>query len=123
MNWSSLITWSSGACPPSPEEFQEAVKIVNPRTITLVCAHPFMEITDAFIARLTGLLKYAITHRDGNVTYAQLAAATAQRLVTVEVGLNWLVSRGNIALLHENGDNLRIGAGETINDLGGSGKA
>jgi hypothetical protein len=113
----NLVIWT---IPPSSEELQNAVKIVNPHTITLVCAHPFLEITDAFIARLTGLLKFAITKRDGDVTYAQLAAATAQRQVTIKLGLNWLVSRGNISLLHEQGDHLRIGPGKTINDLGGA---
>ncbi len=113
----SLVIWT---IPPSPEELQAALETVKPQTVILVCAHPFLEITDAFMARLTGLLKYAITHREGKVTYAELTAATAQRRITVVQGLNWLVSRGNIALLRQEGDQLWLAPGKTINDLGGA---
>jgi single-stranded-DNA-specific exonuclease len=112
-----LVIWT---IPPSPEELKNALEVVQPRTVTLVGAHPFLEITEAFMARLTGLLKYAITQREGKVTYAELTAATAQRPITVESGLNWLVSRGKIALMHQEGDQLWVAAGKTINDLGGA---
>ncbi|MCX6038060.1 MAG: single-stranded-DNA-specific exonuclease RecJ [Chloroflexi bacterium] len=113
----NLVIWT---IPPSPEELQVALDTVKPHIVTLVGAHPFLEVTDAFIARLTGLLKYAITHRAGKVTYAELAAATAQRRITVEQGLNWLISRGNIALVHQEDDQLWVAPGKTINDLGGA---
>ena len=113
----NLVIWT---IPPSPEELQGALKIVKPHIITLVGAHPFMETTDPFIARLTGLLKFTITHREGKITYAELAAATAQRQMTVELGLNWLVSRGKISLIHQEGDQLIVATGKTINDLGGA---
>ena len=113
----NLVIWT---IPPSPEELQVTLETVKPHIVTLVGAHPILEITDAFIARLTGLLKYAITHRAGKVTYAELAAATAQRRITVEQGLNWLVSRGNIALVHQEDDQLWVAPGKTINDLGGA---
>ena len=113
----NLVIWT---IPPSPDELQDALRIVKPYFITLVCAHPFLEITDAFIARLSGLLKYAITHHAGKVTYAELAASSAQRQITVETGLNWLVSRGSIALLHQENNQLWLAPGKTINDLGGA---
>ncbi len=106
--------------PPSPKELEDALELVKPKILTLVCAHPFLEITDTFMARLTGLLKFAITHLDGEVTYTDLAAGTAQRQVTVEIGLNWLVSSGKISLLHQDNDHLRVAPGKTINDLGGA---
>ncbi|MDP2991249.1 MAG: hypothetical protein Q8O57_11880, partial [Kiritimatiellota bacterium] len=53
--------------------------------------------------------------------YAELAAATAQRRITVEQGLNWLVARGNIALVHQEDDQLWVApGGNTINNLGGA---
>jgi single-stranded-DNA-specific exonuclease len=112
----NLVIWT---IPPSPEELQAALETVKPHIVTLVGAHPFLEDTDAFMVRLTGLLKYAITHRAGKVTYAELAAATSQRRITVEQGLNWLVSRGKIALVHQEDDQLWVTPGKTINDLGG----
>ena len=113
----NFVIWT---IPPSPEELQLALATVKPHVVTLVGAHPILEVTDAFMARLTGLLKFAITKRKGKVTYAELAAATSQRRITVELGLNWLVSRGKIALVHQEDDQLWVAAGKTINDLGGA---
>jgi single-stranded-DNA-specific exonuclease len=112
-----LVIWS---IPPSPEEFKIAMENVKPRTVSLIGAHPLSEVTDAFMARLTGILKYAITHRAGLTTYAELAAATAQRRKTVEKGLNWLVSAGKISLLHQDGEQLCVAPGKAINDPGGA---
>jgi single-stranded-DNA-specific exonuclease len=113
----NLVIWT---IPPSPRELGVALEIVKPHIVTLVGAHPFLEVTDTFMARLTGLLKYAITHHEGKTTYAWLAAATAQRRITVEQGLNWLVSSGKITLVHQEDDQLWVAPGKTINDLGGA---
>ena len=110
----NLVIWT---IPSSPEDLQSALETVKPHIVTLVGAHPFLEVTDAFIARLTGLLKYAISHRSGKMTFAELAAATAQRRVTVEQGLYWLVSRGKIALVRKEDDQLWVAPGMTINGL------
>jgi single-stranded-DNA-specific exonuclease len=113
----NLVIWS---IPPSPRELEEALGTVKPKIVTLICAHPFLEITDAFMARLTGLLKFAITHYEGKVRYTELAAGTAQRKITVEQGLNWLVSSGKISLVREKNDELWLAPGKTMNDLGGA---
>lgn len=113
----TLIIWS---IPPSPQELLAALDIVHPGSVWLIGADPPDEITENFIARLTGLLKFAINHRDGNVSYPQLAAATGHRLVTVERGVHWLVSHGNITLMRQEGDQLWVAPGKTLNDLGGS---
>ncbi len=113
----NLVIWT---IPPSPEELEDALDIVRPKIISLVCAHPFLEITDAFMARLMGLLKFTITHREGKTTYAELAVGTAQRRITVEQGLNWLVSSGKISLVRQEKDELWVAPGKTINDLGGA---
>jgi single-stranded-DNA-specific exonuclease len=113
----TLLIWSM---PPSRDELQAALERVHPHTIWLVAADPPGEITENFIARMTGLLKYAITHRKGEATYAELAVATGQRLATVEHGLNWLVSHGNISIKRQEETRFWVGPGKTINDLGGS---
>jgi single-stranded-DNA-specific exonuclease len=112
-----LAIWTM---PASPEELHQALDIVRPQTVYLFAAHPPPETTETFLARLAGLMKYAINHRDGKVTYAELAAATAQRLTTVEHGLNWLVSHGNITLIRQENDLLWVSQGTDINDLGGA---
>ena len=113
----SFIIWS---IPPSPEELRSAMEIVNPKTVYLIGAHPVTEVTEDFLNRLTGLLKYTINQREGKSTYTELAAATGQRVATVEQGLNWLVSRGKITLNHQENDLLWVSPGVTINDLGGA---
>jgi single-stranded-DNA-specific exonuclease len=113
----TLLIWSM---PPSRDELQAALACVHPHNVWLVAADPPGEVTENFIARMTGLLKYAITHRQGEATYAELAVATGQRLATVERGLNWLVSHGNISIKRQEGTHFWLGPGKTINDLGGS---
>jgi single-stranded-DNA-specific exonuclease len=114
---SNLIIWS---IPPSPEILHRALEIVNPKKIYLICDHPSSEVTESFLNRLTGLLKFTINRRDGMTCYNELAAATGQRVATVEQGLNWLVSCGKITLKHQENDSLWVSRGVTINDLGGA---
>jgi hypothetical protein len=113
----ALAIWTM---PPSPDELRHAMEIVRPRTVYLFAAHPAMENTENFIARLIGLVKYVISHREGAVTYTELAAATAQSLVTIQSGINYLVMHGNISMVRQEGDALWLGPATTINDLGGA---
>ena len=113
----ALAIWTM---PPSPDELGKALDTVRPRTVYLFAAHPAQENTENFIAHLIGLVKYVINHRDGAVTYAGLAAATAQSLITIQRGINYLVLHGNISIVRQEGDTLWLGPGTTINDLGGA---
>ncbi|KAF0107290.1 MAG: single-stranded-DNA-specific exonuclease [Anaerolineaceae bacterium] len=103
----ALAIWT---VPPSPEELRLALETVHPQTVYLFAADPPLENTENFLARLAGLIKYAISHRDGKAAYTSLAAATAQRLATVQAGLNWLVSRGDVTLKRQEGDRLTLAA-------------
>jgi len=111
----NLVIWT---IPPSPGELQIALETVKPRVVTLVGADPSPEASNVFLEHLTGLLKYAITHRTGKVTYSELAAATAQRRITVEQGVSWLVAGGKITLVHQEEDILWIASSDTIKDQG-----
>jgi single-stranded-DNA-specific exonuclease len=113
----ALAIWT---VPPSPEELRLALETVHPQTVYLFAADPPLENTENFLARLTGLIKYAINHRDGQATYTGLAAATSQRLVTVQHGLNWLVSLGNVVLKKQESDLLWLAAGTSVRDPGGA---
>lgn len=113
----NLVIWTT---PPSHRELDSALDIINPRIITLVCAHPYQKSVDGYLTRLAGLMKFAITRNAGKVTYAELAAATAERVITVELGLNWLISSGKIILVHQDEDQLWVAPGKTVNDLGGA---
>jgi single-stranded-DNA-specific exonuclease len=113
----TLVIWTT---PPSSEDLRAALDIVRPRTIVLFAAHPTLEETELFLSRLTGLLKYAINHRGGIVSYSDLTAATAQKRATVQTAVNWLVSCGKVTLKREDAGQLWVAPGVTINDLGGA---
>ena len=73
--------------------------------------------------RLIFLLKYAINHHAGKVTRSELAAATAQRLVTVRKGLEWLVLQGEIDIKTEKEDELVVSIGTSMKDLESASRA
>jgi single-stranded-DNA-specific exonuclease len=113
----TLVIWTM---PASPEELKAALDKVKPKTVWLVAAHPQPGMTENFMERLTGLLKHAITHRDGKVSYIQLAGATGQRLTTIRNGLAWLVARGTFGIKEEKNDELWLTAEGTGNDPSGA---
>jgi len=113
----NLIIWS---IPPSSEELRKVLEIIRPKRIYIIAAQPAPEEIKRFLARLSGLLKFKINHRDGITSYQELAAATGQRVSTIELGLNWLVSCGKITLIHQEDDQLWVSPGNAINDPGGA---
>jgi single-stranded-DNA-specific exonuclease len=112
----SLAIWT---IPPSPEELRAALDKVQPQTVYLFAVTEPTEPPEAFLSRLTGLLKYAINHRNGKVTYAELEAATAQRAVTVRNGVEWLVSQGEISLIEKENE-LVVSVGTSLKDSAGA---
>ena len=104
----ALAIWT---IPPSPQELQLALKKVQPRKVYLFAVTDPIEQSEAFLARLAGLLKNTINHRAGKVSWSELAAATAQRVVTVRRGLAWLVSQGKLAIETDDEDTLTVTAG------------
>ena len=109
----TLIIWTP---PPSPEELRHVIDRVQPQTIHIFAQSPLPEPPEAFLGQLAGLVKYAINQRGGNVTYSALAAATAQREVTVRAGLNWLVTQGDINIKSELEDELVVFIGTSMKD-------
>jgi hypothetical protein len=109
----ALVLWT---IPPSPQELHLALEKVHPKTVYLMGTSAPIETPETFITRLAGLLKTVINARTGKVSWSVLAAATAQRLVTVRTGLQWLVSQGTIAIDMENGDDLVVSKGASGKD-------
>ncbi len=89
----ALILWT---IPPSPQELHLALEKVHPKTVYLLGTSDGNSTPEAFIERLSGLLKYAVNKQAGKVNLSALASATAQRILTVRTGLEWLVSQGKI---------------------------
>ncbi|HET9588976.1 MAG TPA: single-stranded-DNA-specific exonuclease RecJ [Anaerolineales bacterium] len=90
-----LAIWT---IPPSPAELRDVLELVRPRKVYLFGASPNPEKTDEFLSRLTGMAKFIINQREGNVKIGELAVATAQRINTIWLGLEWLAAGGHISI-------------------------
>ena len=107
----TLVIWTA---PPGPAELRAALAQVGPAKVYLFARDPGADTPDAFLHRLTGLVKYALSTRDGRAPVAQLAAATAQRETTVRLGLAWLAARGHVRIAGEMGDDVQLAPGDGL---------
>jgi single-stranded-DNA-specific exonuclease len=89
----TLVVWSS---PPGPEEWAQALEQAQPETVVLVGFDPEWQTPEAFLMRLIGLVKYALTNKGGQAGLDELAGAMAHREAVVELGLSWLAADGQI---------------------------
>ncbi len=108
----ALAIWT---IPPSSAELHAVIQRVDPATIYLFAADPGLDTLPAFASRLAGLVKYALANRSGQFTLEALAAATAQREITVRTGLEWLSARGQVTLVNES--TLAAGSGQPLSNL------
>ena len=101
----SLVLWTT---PPGPNELQAALERVSPETVYVFGIDPGLDHPERFLKRLSGLVKSALNSSRGRASISTLAAATAQREATVRAGIAWLASRGHVAVLEEDGDEIRL---------------
>ncbi len=102
----TLVIWT---IPPGPAELRAALARVRPERVCLFAQDPGVDLASDFIGRLTGLVKHALTAKDGRVDLEALAAATAQRRIVVEIGLAWLEVQGVIHVIERAGDEIHLG--------------
>lgn len=103
-----LVIWTT---PPGSRELQEALELASPEMVYLFGIDPGMDDADRFLERLAGLIKRAISAEEGWASLEMLASATAQRESAVRLGLDWLIERGHVVILAEEGDLVRLGPG------------
>ena len=84
--------------PPSPAELRRALEIVRPKIVTMFAVPPAEEKPEAFLNRLTGLCKYALSNYGGRTQLVKLAAALSARESAVEIGLQWLAAGGHLSV-------------------------
>lgn len=84
--------------PPSPADLRAALEVVKPKIVYFFAAMPEEFKADAFLARLAGMVKYALNNKEGKVSVRELAAATAQRVGAVRIGLEWLAAGGHVTV-------------------------
>ena len=89
-----LAIWTS---PPGRAELVSALNAVRPRTVYLIGRRPDVPGTpEATLSRLAGLAKFALQRREGQTKVPELAAACAQKELTVRIGLEWLAAAGHL---------------------------
>jgi single-stranded-DNA-specific exonuclease len=109
----ALVIWTT---PPGPAELQSVLEKVSPETVYLFGIDPGLDRPEEFLQRLAGLIKHALNANTGRIKLSTLAAATAQREATVQAGLAWLVGRGHLAMLDEDGDEVQLTTGKQTAD-------
>jgi single-stranded-DNA-specific exonuclease len=92
----TLVIWTT---PPGPAELRAVLAQVSPHTVYLFGIDPGLDEPRAFLARLAGLVKWALRSEHRKVRISSLAGATAQREATVRAGLAWLAARGHVTIL------------------------
>jgi len=104
----TLAIWTS---PASSAILHAALEIVKPTKIVLFAGGSELDTFDLFVKKLAGLVKYALSARKGVIRLERLAAATAQREITIRAGLDWLAARGQINITDETDGTITLAAG------------
>jgi len=98
---SHLLLWQY---PPSLKVFQEIVQRVSPSTVYLVGGAPQepAEIS-SFLKKLMGVMRFAVSKRDGQIEGDKLAAALATTKLAAALGMTLLQKVGAIDWFAEDG--------------------
>lgn len=97
----TLVVWTA---PPGQDIYRQALAQVKPRQIVLVGQPSPFDTLPAFMQQLLGLVKYALTHKEGEVNLEELAAALGHRPATARLGLDWLVAQGKLSIYADEGE-------------------
>lgn len=116
-----LVVWTT---PPGMDEIKQVMQTVQPRKVYLICVDPRMDQPEAFLRWLKQILAGPTFLLHQPVKMDLLAAATAQRPVTLEVGIRLLSARGDIHLqaLERDGLHYEVKSGEPIRNAEEIGK-
>jgi single-stranded-DNA-specific exonuclease len=115
-----LVIWTT---PASPDELRQALEIVRPGCVHLFAIPEPVQAVEAFVERLAGLLKYVLRAKNGKTTWTDLAAATAQREITVRKGVEWLAAQGKIGWTADEAGGVQVSAGTSRQDAAAGEKA
>jgi len=115
-NQKQLALWTA---PPGPRVLEKIIHDAAPEVVYLFGLDPELDQPESLLARLSGLVKYTIKNNDGQAQLSKLAALTAQRVGTVQIGLYWLEAKGFIQIVdhEENAVILQRGDGIEVDNL------
>jgi len=92
---SLLAIWSA---PPSLGDLQNAIRNASPRFIALFNENCREKEIKSFLNQLAGLVRFALSTRQGIFILGELVAATGQTEIAVQKGIEWLESKGYIRI-------------------------
>jgi single-stranded-DNA-specific exonuclease len=90
-----LVIWT---IPPSRADLLQTIRKARPEIVVCFASKPNMDEPTLFLRRLAGIIKYAMNHQEGLVIISDLAAATSQPEITVQIAIEWLCARGDLFL-------------------------
>jgi single-stranded-DNA-specific exonuclease len=93
-----LAIWTT---PPGRSELLAVLDYVKPARILVFAISPDADFLDKFINKLAGMVKYSLNTYQGRLNLEKLAAATAQRVMVVRKGIDWLAGKGFIRITGE----------------------
>ena len=105
----TLVIWS---VPPGPGELRAVIKRVSPQRVILFAIDPGLDEPMTFLQRLAGLVRHSLRAREGQTSLSALAAATAQREITVQAGLQWLAAKGQVRIVASAGHQVTLAVGD-----------
>jgi single-stranded-DNA-specific exonuclease len=105
---SDLVVWTA---PAGPRIWNRALRAVQPNQVYLFAVDPVLDAFQPFIRRLTGLVRHALTAYGGQLLLGDLAEAMAHREGTVQTGVQWLASRGQLTLVEYSSEKLVVASG------------
>jgi single-stranded-DNA-specific exonuclease len=108
-----LAVWT---LPPGPRELEAALERVQPDEVSFFAHDPGLDRADAFLRRLAGSVKFALRARDGWIDLEAVAATTAQRIGTVQAGLDWLAARGQTGIVEREETRWHLAAAARYDD-------
>ena len=103
-----LAVWT---LPPGPRELRAALDRVGADEVILFGRDPGMDEAGAFLHRLAGLVKFVLSARGGDLDLEAAAAATAQRVSTVQAGLDRLAAQGQVVIVEQEDNRCRLAWG------------
>jgi single-stranded-DNA-specific exonuclease len=106
----ALVVWTP---PPGPQVWLDTLHHVAPAQVYLFAVDPELDTLEAFLRRLAGLVKHALSAYDGRLEWPMLAAAMAHRVETVQAGLRWLIAHGLVSLVAQEEGATLVEAGGT----------
>ncbi len=94
--------------PPGPALLQEILKKVRPKHVSFFRLDSPDDSLDGFLSKLSGLVKFALSHYEGRAKIADLAAALGHTETLIAMGLRWWQAHGEIRIENSAGSDCLI---------------